>query len=101
MVVNLQDKLDVVSPQGTRFVSLDPRDMFSQAGDRHSSGLRSPRGDTSSREREIVKKGIERVEKQILRLIGVFISRDQVSIALLKKCKIVDVPAVNSAIGNV
>ena len=31
----------------------------------------------------------------------VFISRDQVNISLVKKCKTVDVPAVNSAIGNV
>ena len=38
---------------------------------------------------------------QILQLIHVFISQDQVNITLLKKCKTVDVPAVNSAIGNV
>ena len=57
--------------------------------------------DSSSQEREIVKKGIERLEKQILQLIGVFISQDQVNIALLKKFKNVDVPAVNSAIVNV
>ena len=54
----------------------------------------------SSQEREIVKKGIERLEKQILQLVDVLISRDQVNIVLLKKCKMVDVPAVNSAIGN-
>ena len=41
------------------------------------------------------------MEKQILQLIGVFISRDQVNIALLKNCITVDVPAVNSLIGNV
>ena len=31
----------------------------------------------------------------------VYISQDQVNIALVKKCKITDVPAVNSAIGNI
>ena len=41
------------------------------------------------------------MEKQILQLINVFISRDPVNITLLKKCKTVDVPAVNSVIMNV
>ena len=48
-----------------------------------------------------MKKGIERLEKQILQLINFFISLDLVNIALLKKCKTADVPAVNSAIGTV
>ena len=41
------------------------------------------------------------MEKQISQLISVFISQEQVDIALLKKWKTVDVPAVNTAIGNV
>ena len=41
------------------------------------------------------------MEKHILQLINVFISRDQVNIALLRKCKTVYVPALHSAIGNV
>ena len=61
----------------------------------------SPRSNSTSRERDIVKKGIKRLEKQILQLISVLISGEQVDIVLLKKCKTVDVPAVNSAIGNV
>ena len=48
-----------------------------------------------------MKNRIERLEKQILQLINVFISRDQVNIALLKICKTVDVPAVDSAIRNI
>ena len=48
-----------------------------------------------------MKKGIERLQKQILQLKNVFISQDQVNIALLKKCKTVNVPAVNSAIRNI
>ena len=41
------------------------------------------------------------MEKQITQLISVFISREQVDILLLKKCKTVDEPAVNSVIGNI
>ena len=74
--------------------------MYSNCGWTHT-GFRSPQANLSSREREIIKKGFERLEKQILQLINVSVSRDQVNIALLKKCKSVDVPAVNSAIGNV
>ena len=48
-----------------------------------------------------MRKGIDRLEKQILWFINVFIPRDQTNIALLKKCKIVDVPALNSLIENV
>ena len=54
-----------------------------------------------AREREIVKKGIERLEKQILQYISIYISRDQIDIALIKKCKTTDIPAVNSAMGNI
>ena len=61
----------------------------------------SPKFNSMLRERDIVKKGIERLAKQILQLIGVLISRDQVDIALLKKCITIDVPAVDSAIRNV
>ena len=41
------------------------------------------------------------MEKQISQLVSVFISQKQVDIALLKKCKTVDVPVVNTATGNV
>ena len=100
-MVDLQDKLDVVSTQGTSYVYLDPRDCSPQDRDGQSFRLKSSQVSSSSREREIFKKGIERLEKHILQLIGVFISRNQVNIALLKKCKTVDVPTVNTAIENV
>ena len=61
----------------------------------------SPRSNLASRIRDVVKKGMVRLEKQIVQLISVHISWNQVDIALLKKCKTVDVPTVNSAIGNV
>ena len=61
----------------------------------------SPRSDTTCREREVVRKGIERMQKQISQLISVHISQEQVDIILLKKCKTIDVPWVNAAIGNI
>ena len=45
-----------------------------QAVNEQVSGLRSSQTNPSSRESEIMKKGIERLEKQILQLINVFIS---------------------------
>ena len=99
--MDLQEKLHSASPEGMRSSNVIPSDFSPQALDGHISGLRSSQTNQSSREREIVKKGIERLEKQTLQLINVFISRDQVNIALLKKCKTVDVPAVNSVISNV
>ena len=52
----------------------------------------SLRSNATSRERAVVRKGIERIEKQIAQLIRVVVSREQVDIAILKKCKTVDVP---------
>ena len=100
LVVDLPEKFDSASPQGINSSNISPRDFSPQAVNGQVSGLRSSQTNLSSREREIVKKGIERLEQQILQLINFFISRDQVNIALLKKCKTVDVPAVNYAIGN-
>ena len=57
--------------------------------------------DGTSREREIVRKGIERLEKQIEQLIKVDISSDLLDISLIKKSKTVDVPAIHSAIGHI
>ena len=54
-----------------------------------------------AREQEVVRKGIDRLEKQVLQYIGVFISKDLVDIALVKKCKTTDIPALNIAVGNV
>ena len=64
-MVDLQDKLESVSPQGTRSLNIDPRDCSPQTVDGKITGLRSPQANPSSQEREIVKKGIERLEKQI------------------------------------
>ena len=72
--MDLQDKLDSVSPQGTNSQNLDSRDCSPYVVVGQISRLRSPHANSNSGEREIVKKGIERLEKQILQLKGGFIS---------------------------
>ena len=41
--------------------------------------------ESTNRERDIVRKSIERVERQISQLIGAVISKDHVNISLVKK----------------
>ena len=74
LVVDFQEKFDSASLQGMSSSNLFPCDLSPQAVDGQVYGLRSSQTSPSSREREIVKKGIERLEKQILQLINVFIS---------------------------
>ena len=57
--------------------------------------------ETSRRECEIVRKGIERTEKQLKQLILINTHKEPVDISLIKKYKTVDVPCVHSAIGNI
>ena len=57
--------------------------------------------ETSRRECEIVRKGIESTEKQLRQLILNNIQIEPVDISLIKKYKTVDVPCVHSAIGNI
>ena len=63
--------------------------------------MRNPQSGNKSREQEIVRKGIERLEKQSFQYIRIQVSREQIDIALIKKCITTDIPAVNSAIGNI
>ena len=49
------------------------------------------------RERDVVRKGIERSEKLILQLISTRIPSDYVDIALIRKCNTIDLPALQSA----
>ena len=51
----------------------------------------------SDRERDVVRKGIERSEKLILQLISTKIPGDYVDIALIRKCNTIDLPALQSA----
>ena len=57
--------------------------------------------DAKAREREVIRKGIDRLEKQILQYIGVYISKDQVDIGHIKMCKFTDILALNTAMGNI
>ena len=49
----------------------------------------------------MVRKGIDRLEKQIFQYTQTHITKDHMDIALLKKCKTTDIPAVNIAIGAI
>ena len=69
-----------------------------QSSDRQINVMKPSRRESCSKEQDIVKKGIERSEKQILQYINVYISKDQINIALIKNCKTTDIHAVNSAI---
>ena len=51
--------------------------------------------ESNRRECEIVRKGIERTEKQLRQLIRNEIQMDSVDISLIKKYKTVDVPCVH------
>ena len=57
--------------------------------------------ESSRRECEIIRKGIERIEKQLRQLIRNEIRMDSVDISLIKKYKTVDMPSIQSAIGNI
>ena len=100
MVFNLQDKLKEFPKQTSTSSLFDSREDVSHRDDNAQSS-RSTESESINLERDIVRKGIERLEKQISQLIEPTISKDQVDIVLLKRCKTVDVPAVNSAIGNI
>ena len=69
--------------------------------DGNVQGSNTINSETTNLERDIVRKGIERLEKQISQLIESAISKDRVDIALLKRCKTVYVPAVSSVVGNI
>ena len=88
LVVNLSDQVSNKSiPQVIQDDSLMFRD--------HNSG------EITQRECEIVRKGIERTEKQLRQLILNDLSTESVDISLVWKYKTVDVPCVHSAIGNI
>ena len=50
---------------------------------------------------EIVRKVIERLDKQILHYKRVQVSREQIDIAFINKFNTTDIPDVNSANGNI
>ena len=74
-----------------------PRSYFCEE---RSSEPRTTLEEVKAREYEIVRKGIDWLEMQIKQYINVYVSKDQLDIALVKKCKTTDVPALNMAVGN-
>ena len=69
-------------------------------------GQYSPRRDqtpeeSTLREWEIIRKGIERAEKQLRQTILVDFAIDIKNISLIKKLKTVDVPYIHAAVGNI
>ena len=88
LVVNLSDQVSSNPPlQSPRDETLILRDeMYLE---------------TNKRECEIVRKGIERTEKQLRQLILNDIYAESVDISLIKKYKTIDVPCVHAAIGSI
>ena len=100
-MTDLQERFDA-SLQHSGTSSLLPSSGPSlQTSDREMNDIRSSQRNACSREQYIIRKGIERLEKQILQYIKVYILKDQINIALFKKCKTTDIPAVNLATGNI
>ena len=89
-VLNIQDRINS-SLLGSRFDS----------SNKNSGTPKNLGAENRSWERDIVRKGMERLEKEISQYTQVQISKEQVDIALLKKCKTTDIPAVNLAIANI
>ena len=88
LVVDLSDQVSNIPPaQMIRDESLIFREDFNT--------------ESSRRECEILRKGIERTEKQLRQLIRNEIPMDSVDISLIRKYKTVNVPSIQSAIGNI
>ena len=59
------------------------------------------KGETDARVCEIMRKGIERLEKQLRQFTKIKIVEEPLDIALIKKCKTVDVPSFHAAVGHI
>ena len=57
--------------------------------------------ETNSREREIVRKGKERAKMQLRQVISNDLDTNSKDISLINKHKIVDIPAIHAAVGNI
>ena len=58
------------------------------------------RNKTDSRECEIVRKGIKRFQKQLVQVIKNEMIEEPLDISLVKKCKIVDIPALHTTVAH-
>ena len=92
LVVNLKSQLDSnISLSSDQSINLE------HTGNNNSNQESS----NSSREREIVRKRIERLERQINQLVVTKIPMDKSDIALINRLKVVDIPSLNNAVGNI
>ena len=74
-----------------------------------NSVLREPTGfekdarynESCLREKDVVKKSIERAKKQLEQVVSVELRMETLDISLIKKHKTVDVPAVHSTVGSI
>ena len=62
--------------------------MMSPKNDFSNKKPENIQGENRSREQDIVRKGIERLEKEISQYTQVQVSKEQIDIALLKKLKL-------------
>ena len=85
MMTDLQERFNTSLQRSGGSSLLPSSDPSLQTSDRQMNQNRSTKTDVSSREREIVRKGIERLEKQILQYINVDISKDQINISIDQK----------------
>ena len=92
LVVNLKFQLDSnISQSSNQSINLE-----------HTRNNNNSQESSSSlRKREIVRKGIERLERQINQLLVTKIPMDKSDIALINKIKVVDIPSLNSAVRNI
>ena len=58
------------------------------------------RNKTDSSECEIVRKGIKRFQKQLVQVIKNEMIEEPLDISLVKKCKIVDIPALHTTVAH-
>ena len=105
-IEEIRDSLDQnrYTTEGLRTVMADLSDQVVNASMNAAEPNPTVRLDddteTNRREREIVRKGIERTEKQLRQIILNDLETTGMDISLIKKFKTVDVPAVHVAVGS-
>ena len=85
MVLDLQEKLDEVPMRNISSSPLGSKEDLLAQYQEYQDGC-VPASESTNRERDIVRKGIERMEREIAQLSGAVMSKDHVNIAFLKKC---------------
>ena len=70
---DLQERFNATLQRSGASSLLPSSDPSLQTSDREMNEMRSSQKDVCSREQEIVRKGIERLEKQILQYINLYI----------------------------